>query len=172
VAGLAATLGNGAMSNSIPEIEDTQCVFVFGYNAADSHPIVARRIINAKQKGAKIIVTDPRMTETARIADVWLQIKNGTNMALVNAFANVLIEEGLYNKEWRITLKDSTSIERSCRNLRRNMRKRSPAFPQRQFDRRCGCMPRRQARSSFMGWALLTMVRRSMSSRDCPDLLC
>jgi formate dehydrogenase (hydrogenase) len=88
------------MSNSIPEIEDTQCVFVFGYNAADSHPIVARRIVNAKMKGAKVIVTDPRMTETARIADVWLPIRNGANMALVNTFANVLIEENLYNKEY------------------------------------------------------------------------
>ena len=96
MAGLAATLGNGAMSNSIPEIEDTKCVFIFGYNAADSHPIVARRIINAKQKGAKIIVVDPRMTESARIADLWLPIRNGSNMALVNAFGNVLIEENLY----------------------------------------------------------------------------
>jgi formate dehydrogenase (hydrogenase) len=100
VAGLAATLGNGAMSNSIPEIEDTGCVFIFGYNAADSHPIVARRIVNAKQKGAKVIVVDPRMTESARIADLWLQLRNGSNMALVNAFGNVLIEEGLYNKEY------------------------------------------------------------------------
>ncbi len=88
------------MSNSIPEIEDTRCVFIFGYNAADSHPIVARRIVNAKQKGAKIVVVDPRMTESARIADLWLPIRNGSNMALVNAFGNVLIEEGLYNKEY------------------------------------------------------------------------
>lgn len=100
MAGLAATLGNGAMSNSIPEIEDTKCVFIFGYNAADSHPIVARRIVNAKQKGAKIIVTDPRLTESARIADLWLPIRNGTNMVLVNAFGNVLIQEGLYNREY------------------------------------------------------------------------
>lgn len=100
MAGLAYTLGNGAMSNSIPEIEDTRCVFIFGYNAADSHPIVARRIVNAKQKGAKIIVTDPRLTESARIADLWLSIKNGTNMALVNAFGHVLIEEGLYNQDY------------------------------------------------------------------------
>ncbi len=100
MAGLAATLGNGAMSNSIPEIEDTKCVFIFGYNAADSHPIVARRIVNAKLKGAKIVVVDPRMTESARIADLWLPIRNGSNMALVNAFGNVLIEEGLYNKEY------------------------------------------------------------------------
>jgi formate dehydrogenase (hydrogenase) len=93
-------LGNGAMSNSIPEIEDAKCVFIFGYNAADSHPIVARRIVNAKLKGAKIVVVDPRLTESARIANLWLQIRNGSNMALVNAFGNVLIEEGLYNKEY------------------------------------------------------------------------
>ena len=103
MAGLAATLGNGAMSNSIPEIEETKCVFIFGYNAADSHPIVARRIVNAKNKGAKVVVVDPRMTESARIADLWLPIRNGSNMALVNAFGNVLIEEGLYNKEYVAT---------------------------------------------------------------------
>jgi len=100
VSGLSATLGNGAMSNSIPEIEDTKCVFIFGYNAAESHPIVARRIIKAKEKGAKIIVTDPRFTEQAKIADLWLPIKNGTNMALVNAFGHVLIEEKLYNQQY------------------------------------------------------------------------
>lgn len=100
MAGLAATLGNGAMSNSIPEIEDTKCLFIFGYNAADSHPIVARRIVAAKEKGAKVIVVDPRFTESARIADLWLPIRNGTNMALVNAFANVLIEEQLYNQDY------------------------------------------------------------------------
>lgn len=100
MAGLVTTLGNGAMSNSIPEIEDTKCVFIFGYNAADSHPIVARRIINARQKGAKIVVVDPRLTESARIADLWLPIRNGANMALVNAFGHVLIEEGLYNRDY------------------------------------------------------------------------
>ncbi len=88
------------MTNSIPEIENTDVLFVFGYNAADSHPIVARRVVRAKENGAKIICVDPRKTETARIADLWLPIKNGTNMALVNAFANVLINEGLYNKEY------------------------------------------------------------------------
>jgi len=98
VAGLMATLGNGAMSNSICEIEDTECILVFGYNAADSHPIVARRIIAAKKKGAKIIVCDPRYIETARLADLYLPLKNGSNMALVNAFANVLISEGLYDQ--------------------------------------------------------------------------
>lgn len=100
VSGLQVTLGNGAMSNSIGEIEDTQCILVFGYNAADSHPIVARRILKAKEKGAKIIVCDPRYIETARVADLYLPLKNGSNMALVNAFANVLINEGLFKQEF------------------------------------------------------------------------
>ena len=100
VAGLAVTLGNGAMSNSIQEIGDTECLLVFGYNVADSHPVIARRVIEAKEKGAKIIVCDPRKIETARLADLYLPLKNGSNMALVNAFANVLITEGLYDKEF------------------------------------------------------------------------
>lgn len=100
VAGLQEVLGNGAMSNSIGDIENSRCLLVFGYNCADSHPIVARRVIKAKDKGAKIIVCDPRKIETARIADQHLQMRNGSNMALVNAFAHVLLEEELYDKEY------------------------------------------------------------------------
>ncbi len=88
------------MSNSIPEIENANLLLVFGYNGADSHPIVARRIVRAKEKGAKIITVDPRVTETARISDMHLALKGGTNMILVNAFGNVLINENLYDKDF------------------------------------------------------------------------
>ena len=88
------------MSNSIPEIEDANLLLIFGYNGADSHPIVARRIVKAKEKGAKIITVDPRVTETARISDIHLALKGGTNMILVNAFGNVLINENLYDKDF------------------------------------------------------------------------
>lgn len=88
------------MTNSIPEIEDATCLFIFGYNGADSHPIVARRIVKAKEKGAKIIVVDPRKTESARIADIWLPIRNGSNMAAVNSFANLILAKGWENKEY------------------------------------------------------------------------
>jgi len=100
VAGLQEVLGNGAMSNSINDIENSSCLLVFGYNCADSHPIVARRVLKAREKGAKIIVCDPRRIETARIADLHLQLNNGCNMALVNAFGYVLLEEELYDKDY------------------------------------------------------------------------
>lgn len=67
---------------------------LFGYNPSASHPIVARRIVRAKEKGAKIIVADPRHIETARIADLYLPIKNGCNIAFLNAFANCIVNDG------------------------------------------------------------------------------
>ena len=82
------------------EIEDTKCIFIFGWNPADSHPIIARRVVKAKEKGATIIVCDPRKIETARIADLHVPLKNGSNVAFVNALMHVIIHEDLADKEF------------------------------------------------------------------------
>lgn len=119
VIGLMDTLGSGAMSVSIPQMEEADCIFLFGYNPSVSHPIVARRIVRAKERGAKIIVADPRVIETARIADIYLPIKNGCNLAFLNAFANILVTENLIDRpfieahttgfdEWWETIKKYT----------------------------------------------------------------
>ncbi len=84
----------------VHEIEDAELIFNFGYNGADSHPIVQRRIVKAKQKGATIICADPRVTEAARIADIHLQLKGGTNIVLVNAMCNVIYNEGLTDENF------------------------------------------------------------------------
>lgn len=100
VAGLKQSIGEGAMSVSVPEIEDAEVIFNIGYNGATSHPIVARRIIKAKAKGAKIICADPQISETARIADIHLQQKGGTNLLLLNALAYTIIDEHLTDDEF------------------------------------------------------------------------
>ncbi len=88
-------VGSGAMSVGIPTLEETDCILLFGYNPAASHPIVARRIVKAKERGAQLIVCDPRVIESARIADVYLPLRNGSNLALVNALAYTVIDEDL-----------------------------------------------------------------------------
>lgn len=88
------------MSYSVPELEDAEVIFNMGYNAATSHPLVARRIVRAKKKGAKIICVDPRKTETARIADIFLQIKGGTNMLFLCSMAHVMVTEDLVDHEF------------------------------------------------------------------------
>ena len=107
------------MGCSIPGMEEAGCIFLFGYNPSASHPIVSRRIVRAKEKGAKIIVADPRVIETARIADIYLPINNGCNVAFLNAFMNAIVSENLHDKnfieehtngfdEWWETIKDYT----------------------------------------------------------------
>lgn len=100
VAGLNQSVGEGAMSLSVPEIEDAEVIFNIGYNAPAAHPIVARRIVRAKKKGCKIICADPRLTETARIATIYLPLKGGTNMLLLNAMAYVIITENLVDHDF------------------------------------------------------------------------
>lgn len=83
------------MSFSVPELEDAEVIFDIGYNAPVSHPLVARHIVRAKKKGCKIICVDPRLTETGRIATIYLPIKGGTNMLFLNAMAHVMVTEDL-----------------------------------------------------------------------------
>ncbi len=97
VVGLGEAFGSGAMTNSIEDIEESNCILLIGSNTFEQHPLIARRILRAKEKGAKIVVVDPRKTHTARFADVFLQVYPGTNVALLNGIMNVILKEGLYD---------------------------------------------------------------------------
>jgi len=87
--------GAGAMTNSIPEIRDADLIFVIGSNTTEAHPIIAMEMKRAVRRGAKLIVADPRGIWLAGIADLHLQLKPGTDVALLNALAHVVISEGL-----------------------------------------------------------------------------
>ena len=100
VVGLNRTLGAAGMTNPIADLANSKCVFIIGSNLAENHPILSRWIHRAKDAGAVVIVADPRMTHTAWLADIFLQIKPGTDVALLNGFANVIINEGLVDNEY------------------------------------------------------------------------
>jgi predicted molibdopterin-dependent oxidoreductase YjgC len=88
------------MTNSIREIEDMEVIFIIGSNTKETHPVIANRMIKAHRKGAHIIVADPRRVPMVRFAHTFLQLKPGTDIALLNAMANVVIKEGLADKEF------------------------------------------------------------------------
>jgi formate dehydrogenase major subunit/formate dehydrogenase alpha subunit len=100
VAGLATVFGSGAMSNSMAEIENNDVLFIIGSNTKENHPIVALRMIKAKRKGAKIIIADPRRVPLVRFADIWMQHKPGTDVALLNGMMHVILKEGLAKKDF------------------------------------------------------------------------
>lgn len=86
------------MTNSINEVLDTDVIFVTGSNTTESHPVIGAKIRQAIQRGAKLIVAEPRKIDLARDAEVFIQIKPGTNVALFNGMMHVILEEGLQNK--------------------------------------------------------------------------
>lgn len=95
MAGLATTFGSGAMTNSINEIEHSDAILVTGSNTIKTHPQVARRILNAVDAGAKLIVIDPRRSPLTQHAHEHLAPHPGTDIPLLNAMMRVILDENL-----------------------------------------------------------------------------
>ena len=88
------------MTNSITEVEGAGCIFVIGSNTLEQHPAIGAKVMKAKERGAKLIVADPRLVPLAKFADVFLQIKPGTDACMLNGLMNIMLREGLEDKEF------------------------------------------------------------------------
>jgi formate dehydrogenase alpha subunit len=100
VAGLSTSLGAGAATNSLAQMPEIDTIFLFGSNPTEAHPIVSLHLKKALRNGAKLIVTDPRKTWMAERADVWMNLKPGSNIALLNGLVKVILDNGWENKEF------------------------------------------------------------------------
>ncbi len=99
MAGLVTSFGSGAATNSLEEIRYADTLFIIGSNTSAQHPLAYARVADAvKNRGAKLIVVDPRKTPVAQLAHIHLAIKPGTNLALINALLHVIYTENLHNK--------------------------------------------------------------------------
>ena len=87
------------MTNSVPEFSaETQCFLITGSNTSEAHPLVASHVLEAKERGARIIVIDPRKVQMGRLADLYLRPRPGTDVAWLNGLMNVIISEGLEDR--------------------------------------------------------------------------
>ncbi len=101
VAGLAKTLGSGAMTNPIYDItHDVDAIMLVGSNPEEAHPVVGMQIRQAVARGTKLIVVDPRDIDLAKKATIHLKLKPGTNIAFALGMMNVFITEDLVDKKF------------------------------------------------------------------------
>ncbi len=102
VAGYKATLGADAPPCAYEDIDAAECIFIAGSNTAYAHPILYRRIEEARARNPqlKLIIADPRRTETAAEADLFLQIKPGSDVALFHAMLHVMVAAGLIDEDF------------------------------------------------------------------------
>jgi formate dehydrogenase alpha subunit len=101
VTGLQLAIGSSAMSNSIAEMENLETFIVTGSNTTETHPVISNFLKRAVRKnGAQLIVIDPRQIEMTEFATVWLRQRPGTDVALWQAMAYVVVDEKLYDESF------------------------------------------------------------------------
>lgn len=99
VTGLQLAIGSSAMSNSIAEMEHLDTFIVTGSNTTETHPVISLFLKKAvRQNGAKLIVVDPRQIELTDFATLWLRQNPGTDVAVYQAMAHVIVTEELYDE--------------------------------------------------------------------------
>ncbi|MBI4296756.1 MAG: formate dehydrogenase subunit alpha [Chloroflexi bacterium] len=108
VAGLLQSFGSGAMTNSSNEFRDSACIFAIGTNTSAAHPVLWLDVKRGVKRGAKLIVANPRQIPLCNYATIWLQQRPGTDIALLNGMARVILDEGLA---------DLAFIEKRCENF-------------------------------------------------------
>jgi formate dehydrogenase alpha subunit len=94
------SLGSGATSNSYVDYENAGCLMVVGSDSSSNHPVVTVRFRRAVKRGATLIVVNPKWTELNYYADIWLRQLPGTDVALFNGLAYVLLDEGLADENF------------------------------------------------------------------------
>ena len=95
MAGLVTSFGSGAMTNSIGEIGDAECIFAIGTNTTVAHPVLALQVKDAVAKGATLIVANPKQIDLCRHAKIVMRHRPGTDVVLLMGMMRVIVDEGL-----------------------------------------------------------------------------
>lgn len=98
--GMQQSFGTGAATNSFEDIEHTACIMVIGANPTEGHPVTGARLKQQVMKGVPLIVIDPRRIEIVPYAKYHLQLRPGTNVALLNMFARCILDAGLVKQDF------------------------------------------------------------------------
>lgn len=100
VYGLYGVFGSSAMTNSYEDLEQADCILIFGNNPAVSQPVAFERFLNCRKHGGKIAVIDVRKTKTAEKADLFIRINPNTDAALIAGMIKTIIREKLEDKKF------------------------------------------------------------------------
>jgi formate dehydrogenase major subunit len=98
--GMQKSFGTGAATNSFEDIDHTRCIMVIGANPTEGHPVTGARLKQQVMKGTPLIVIDPRKIEIVPYAKHHLQLRPGTNVALLNMMARFILDEGLVKRDF------------------------------------------------------------------------
>lgn len=128
IAAMLEATHTGTIASSFEEIEKAACILAIGVNLSHSHPIAGLRVQSAVERGAKLVIINPKEVDLCRIAEVWLRPYPGTDVALIMGICHVIAEEGML---------DNIFIEERCDNFE-NFKSSLDDFPPGRVERITG----------------------------------
>ncbi len=115
--GLVSTLGYGAMTNNWTDVKNSDVIIIIGSNPAENHPVSVRHILKAKKAGGKIIHIDPRFTRTSVIADYYVPIRPGTDIAFIGGIINYALRNNRIQKTYLAEYTDAPFLVNNIHEL-------------------------------------------------------
>jgi formate dehydrogenase major subunit len=107
---LGASFGRGGATTYVQDLRNADCILIEGSNFAECHPVAFRFVMQAKERGAKIIHVDPRFTRTSAVADLYAPIRSGSDIVFLGAIVNWLLTNERYFREYVVAYTNAATI--------------------------------------------------------------
>jgi formate dehydrogenase major subunit len=112
VPGLGTSFGRGGATTAQQDIQNADAILVMGSSMAENHPIAFRFVVKARERGATVIHVDPRFTRTSAMADVWVPLRAGTDLAFLGGMVNYVLQNDLAFREYVVHYTNAATIIR------------------------------------------------------------
>ncbi|MCU1491485.1 MAG: formate dehydrogenase, partial [Acidimicrobiaceae bacterium] len=110
VAGLGTSFGRGGATTCMQDLQNSDCIVIEGSNFAEAHPVGFQWVMEARARGAKLIHVDPRFSRTSALADVFVPIRAGTDIAFLGGIINYVIENDKWFHEYVVRYTNASSL--------------------------------------------------------------
>ncbi len=110
--GLGTSFGRGGATTAKQDLANADCILIEGSSMAEAHPVGFRWVMRAKERGATVIHVDPRFSRTSALADIWVPIRAGSDIAFLGALVRHIIENELFFRDYVVHYTNASCILR------------------------------------------------------------
>ena len=110
--GLGTSFGRGGATSYVQDLQNADCILIEGSNFAEAHPVAFRFVMKAKERGATIVHVDPRFTRTSALADLYIALRSGSDIAFLGGIVNWVLQNERYFREYVVAYTNASYVVR------------------------------------------------------------
>jgi formate dehydrogenase major subunit len=112
VPGLGTSFGRGGATTALTDLANADAILIMGSSMAENHPVAFRFVIEARERGATVMHVDPRFNRTSAMADMWVPLRAGTDLAFLGGMINYVLQHGKEFREYVVNYTNAATIIR------------------------------------------------------------